>query len=48
MIKNFILLFLVNKKDYFIQIKENTYNLIIINANLLSTENRKINIKTEI
>lgn len=38
-----MLLFLTNKKKFFIQKKKNTYNLIVINKNILPSKNRIIN-----
>ena len=41
-IENFILLSLVNKKEFSIQAKKNIYNLIVINKNLLLSKNREV------
>ena len=44
-IKNFILLFFIHKKEFFMLRSKDIYNLIIINKNLLSSKNRSINKK---
>ena len=38
----------VEKQGFFIRKKENVYNLIIINKNLLYNKNGKINIETKL
>ena len=48
MIKNFISSFLANRKKVFIQIKKDTYNLIVINRNLLLSKNKKSRLKNKI
>ena len=48
MAKNFILPFLVNEKQFSIWIKVYIYNLIIINKNLLLSQNSKIEKKNRI
>ena len=40
--KNFMSLFLINKKKLSIWKKENIYDLIVINKNLLLNKNRKV------
>ena len=48
MAKNFILPFLVSEKQFSIWIKVYIYNLIIINKNLLLSQNSKIEKKNRI
>ena len=47
-IKNFILPFLANRKVFFIEIKSNLNNLIVINKNLSLSINRKVDKKIEL
>lgn len=42
-IKNFILTFLANEREFFIWIKKDAYDLKVINRNLLLIKNKKMN-----
>ena len=46
--KNLVLPFLVNKKKFFIWKKGDTYNLRVIDKNLLLSKNGKLDKKTEL
>ena len=45
---NFILPSLTNKKKVFILIKQNIYNIIVIDKNLLLYQNKRIDINTKL
>ena len=47
-IKNFISIFLFNKKRFFIWKKKDANNLLVINRNQLLSKNGKIDEKTEL
>jgi len=45
---NFIIRAFVEREEYFTQKKSNTYNLVIVDKNLLSTKNKKIDRETKL
>ncbi len=47
-IDNFITRALVKRKEYFIRKKFNAYNLMIVDENSLSNENKRVNKKTKL
>ncbi len=47
-IDNFMIKALVKRKEYFTRKKSNAYNLIIVDGNLLSNENERVNRETKL
>ncbi len=47
-IDNFMTKALVERKEYFIRKKSNAYNLMIVDENLLSNRNERVNKETKL
>jgi len=47
-IDNFMIKALVKREEYFTQKKSNAYNLVIVDENLLSNENERVNRETKL